>query len=85
MAGSKSSTNPDSARNRAQRFFSSTEKRDTEAKQTIENERAATDAKTAKLHALKLAKEAAEGISAENAVLQKSPTSRARKPRDKTA
>jgi hypothetical protein len=56
-----SPTDPrDAARGKAQKYFTQSEQRDTLVKQEIERERAAFDAKTAKLRALRLAKEAAE-------------------------
>lgn len=48
------------ARQRAQNYFTQTEKRDALVREEIEKERAANTAKTAKLRALRLAKEAAE-------------------------
>ncbi|MGH6871356.1 MAG: hypothetical protein ACREHE_07610 [Rhizomicrobium sp.] len=52
------------ARNRAQTFFAKAEERDATVKQLIAQERAATDAKTAKLKALRLAREEADRASA---------------------
>jgi uncharacterized membrane protein YgaE (UPF0421/DUF939 family) len=49
-----------SARKRAQNHFTAAEQRDTMVRQTIEKQSAATDAKIAKLRALRLAKEAAD-------------------------
>jgi hypothetical protein len=49
-----------SARKRAQNHFTAAEARDTLVRQTIEKQSAATDAKIAKLRALRLAKEAAD-------------------------
>lgn len=60
---SNSNSNPDrksSARKRAQNHFQAAEVRDTLVRQMIAKERAASDAKTAKLRALRLAKEAAD-------------------------
>ena len=45
---------------RAEAAFKSAERRDTTSKQIVETERASTAAKTKKLRALRLAKEAAE-------------------------
>jgi hypothetical protein len=50
----------EAARGKAQKYFTQSEQRDTLVKQEIEKERAAIDAKTAKLRALRLAKEAAD-------------------------
>lgn len=66
----------DAARGKAQKYFTQSEQRDTLVKQEIEKERAATDAKTARLRALRLAKEAedraaAEKLAAENPVRAK--------------
>jgi hypothetical protein len=53
-----------SARKRAQNHFTAAEVRDTMVRQTIEKQNAATDAKIAKLRALRLAKEAADAEAA---------------------
>ena len=50
----------DGARKRAQNHFTATEQRDSIVKQMIEAERIAVNAKTAKLRALRLAKEEAD-------------------------
>ena len=50
----------DAARRNAQSHFTHSERRDELVRQEIEKERNAVDAKTAKLRALRLAKEAAE-------------------------
>ena len=47
----------EAARKRAQNHFAAAQERDATVKQMIDSERAATDAKTAKLRALRLAKE----------------------------
>lgn len=64
------------ARNRAENHFAASERRDSEVRKEIENQRAATIAQMAKLRALRLAKEEAERIEAANA-----PAPKARKPR----
>jgi len=70
----------DAARSRAQTHFSASEQRDSLVKQMIEAERVATAAKTAKLRALRLAKEEADRLEAANAPKQESaPKTRARK------
>ena len=56
---------PEAARKSAQTYFTHTEQRDKAIKQEIEKERAASAAKTAKLRALRLAKEAAEKEAAD--------------------
>jgi hypothetical protein len=55
----------DALRRNAQSHFTHTERRDELVRQEIEKERAAVDAKTAKLRALRLAKEASERAEAE--------------------
>jgi hypothetical protein len=81
MADTRSASARDAARNRAQQHFTASEQRDVQVKQLIEGERSATDAKTAKLRALRLAKEEAERIAAANAAPVARPKARARKPR----
>jgi hypothetical protein len=55
-----SSEKSNSARRRAQNLFTASEQRDSLVRQEIEKERSASEAKTAKLKALRLAKEAAD-------------------------
>lgn len=55
----------DAARRTAQSHFTHTERRDELVRAEIAKERAAVDAKTAKLRALRLAKEASEKAEAE--------------------
>ncbi|HEY5336608.1 MAG TPA: hypothetical protein VIJ85_00265 [Rhizomicrobium sp.] len=55
----------DIARKRAQNHFTASEQRDTLVKQEIEKERAASAAKTAKLKALRLAKEADDKVESD--------------------
>jgi hypothetical protein len=55
----------EAVRRNAQSHFTHTERRDELVRQEIEKERAAVDAKTAKLKALRLAKEAGERAEAE--------------------
>ncbi|MGB8366453.1 MAG: hypothetical protein ACLQUZ_14345 [Rhizomicrobium sp.] len=55
-----SSEKSNSARRRAQNLFTASEQRDSLVRQEIEKERTASEAKTAKLKALRLAKEAAD-------------------------
>ncbi len=84
---SNSSDTRDAARGKAQKYFTQSEQRDTLVKQEIEKERAAVDAKTAKLKALRLAKEAAdreaeEKLAAEQASARpKAPAKRVRSKR----
>ena len=59
----------DNARKRAQNHFTASEQRDTLVKQEIEKERAASAAKTAKLKALRLAKEAEDKIESDRLAL----------------
>jgi len=61
------------ARARAQNHFAASEQRDTLVKQMIASERAAVDAKTAKLRALRLAKEEADREAARLAALNAPP------------
>ena len=87
---SNSSEKSDSARRRAQNHFTASEQRDTLVRREIEKERAASNAKTARLKALRLAKEAADKeaadkLAAEKA-LEKSTRTRAKAtPRKKQA
>ena len=87
---SNSTEKSDSARRRAQTHFTASEQRDTLVRREIEKERAASTAKTAKLKALRLAKEAADReaadkLAAEKA-LEKSTRTRAKAtPRKKQA
>jgi len=67
------------ARTRAQNHFAASEQRDTLVKQIIQAERAALDAKTAKLRALRLAKEAADREAADKLPLVPAKPKRARK------
>ncbi|HUO91785.1 MAG TPA: hypothetical protein VMU22_02635 [Rhizomicrobium sp.] len=67
MADSKGSAERDAVRNRAQSHFQAAEKRDVLVREEIARDRIATDAKTAKLRALRLAKEEEERIAAANA------------------
>jgi len=56
---------PLSARNRAQSYFKSSEQRENVIRDEIEKERAAFTAKTARLRALRLAKETDDKIAAD--------------------
>lgn len=82
-----SSTDPrDAARGKAQKYFTQSEQRDTLVKQEIEKERAAFDARTAKLRALRLAKEAAErATAAKQDELAGGTPSKAKRTRRKTS
>jgi hypothetical protein len=71
-------TSKDVARKRAQNHFAASEIRDTTVKQMIEAERAATEAKTAKLRALRLAK---EEVDRQAAIDAPPPPPKAKKPR----
>lgn len=59
------------ARNRAQTHFKSSEQREDAIRAEIEKERAAVEAKTAKLRALRLAKEADEKAEADRLAAEK--------------
>ncbi|HEY1629768.1 MAG TPA: hypothetical protein VGF56_00535 [Rhizomicrobium sp.] len=56
----------DGARRRAMNHFAAAEQRDSTVKQMMQAERDATDAKTAKLRALRLAKEETDRVEAAN-------------------
>ena len=79
MADTRSGSEREAVRNRAQKHFAASEQRDTEVRRMIESERAATDAKTAKLRALRLAKEEADRALAPPAAAPRRK-SRAKKP-----
>jgi hypothetical protein len=68
--------------NRAQAVFTASEQRDKSVRAEIEKERAATDAKTARLRALRLAKEAADAAE-QAANPQPAPVKPGRKPTKK--
>jgi len=68
---SSSSDTRDAARKKAQAQFASSEQRDSAIKQEIEKERAAVAAKTAKLRALRLAKEAVDKVESDRAADEK--------------
>ena len=68
------------AQTRAQSHFSASEQRDSLVKQIIAAERAAVEAKTAKLRALRLTKEAADREAAAAAPPEPPRKVRARKP-----
>ncbi|MGA9795039.1 MAG: hypothetical protein WBQ17_05815 [Rhizomicrobium sp.] len=74
-------TERDAARNRAQKHFAASEQRDVLVKQMIESERAAVAARTAKLKALRLAKEEADRLAAPAASGKPAKKTRARKAR----
>ncbi|HWA30573.1 MAG TPA: hypothetical protein VG867_05730 [Rhizomicrobium sp.] len=67
MADTRSTSEREAARTKALSHFQAAEKRDQLVREEIARERAATDAKTAKLRALRLAKEEADRIAAETA------------------
>ena len=67
------------ARTRAETLFTASEMRDSQIKEQLAKERAATDAKTARLKALRLAKEAEERAQAAQKAAQPAPS----KPRAK--
>ena len=57
----------EAARRTAQGHFTASEQRDSDVRKEIERQRAATEAKTAKLRALRLAKEEADRAAAASA------------------
>lgn|SRR6185312_2136663 len=67
----------DAMRKRAQNHFATAEQRDSLVKQIIASERAALDAKSARLRVLRLAKEATD----REATLNAAPPSKTKKPR----
>jgi len=67
------------ALSKAEGVFSASQQRDETIKQEIAKERAQTDAKTAKLKALRLAKEAADREAGLTAEATSGPKKRARK------
>jgi hypothetical protein len=75
----------DAARRKAQNHFAASEQRDNSVKQEIARARAQSDAKTAKLRALRLAKEAEEKVEADKKeaerIAQKAKGPAAKKPR----
>jgi hypothetical protein len=74
----------DAARRTAQSHFTHTERRDELVRAEIAKERAAIDAKTAKLKALRLAKEASEKAEAERVAQERVKSGIAeKKPRKK--
>jgi hypothetical protein len=66
----------DTARRKASNYFAQAEQREKTARQEIDKERAASAAKTAKLRALRLAKEAADK-EAEQALAAEKATAKA--------
>jgi len=70
----------DAARQRAQNYFTQTEKRDALVKEEVQKERALLEARTAKLRALRLAREESE----REAAIKAGPVATA-KPRRKRA
>jgi hypothetical protein len=79
LADTRTTSERDAARNRAQTHFAASEQRDMQVKQLIDSERSATDAKTLKLRALRLAKEEADRAAAAAAPPVATPKTRARK------
>ncbi|HXJ01664.1 MAG TPA: hypothetical protein VNH44_10600 [Micropepsaceae bacterium] len=77
----------DQARRKAQNHFAASEQRDALVRKEIEKERATSAAKTAKLRALRLAKEASEKEAADKLQVQKPElkTKKARAARPKRA
>ena len=62
---------PPNARNRAQSHFKSSEQREDAIRAEVEKERAAVDAKTARLKTLRLAKEAEDKVEADRLAAEK--------------
>ncbi|HEY5047982.1 MAG TPA: hypothetical protein VII49_08200 [Rhizomicrobium sp.] len=74
---SNSTDQQSAARQRAQNYFTQTEKRDALVREEVEKERAASAAKTAKLRALRLAKEAGEREEAARVAATEGPKKKA--------
>ncbi|HEY2445192.1 MAG TPA: hypothetical protein VGI20_05575 [Rhizomicrobium sp.] len=68
----------EAVRRNAQSHFTHTERRDELVRQEIEKERAAVDAKTAKLKALRLAKEASEKVEADRLAVERAESGAAK-------
>lgn len=83
MADTRSNSDKNAARNRANAQFAASERRDAAVWEIIHAERAAVDARSAKLRALRLAKEEADRIAAANAPKPAAPAPKPRKPRVK--
>ncbi|HEY1638806.1 MAG TPA: hypothetical protein VGF62_09795 [Rhizomicrobium sp.] len=83
MADTRSNSDKNAARNRANAQFAASERRDAAVWEIIHAERAAVDARSAKLRALRLAKEEADRIAAANAPKPAAPAPKPRKPRMK--
>jgi hypothetical protein len=81
MADTRSNSDKNAARNRANAQFAASERRDAAVWEIIHAERAAVDARSAKLRALRLAKEEADRIAAANAPKPAAPAPKPRKPR----
>jgi hypothetical protein len=75
----------DDPKRKAQGNFTASEQRDALVKQEIEKERAALAARTAKLKALRLAKEAEEKAAAEREALANPPKPKAKSKAKKAA
>jgi hypothetical protein len=69
----------DAVRKNAQNYFTQSEQRDKLLRQEIEKERAASAAKTAKLRALRLAKEAADKAEADKLAAEKAKLTEAKR------
>jgi len=85
LADTRTTSDRNAARTRAQSHFTASEQRDSLVKEMIESERAAVAARTAKLRALRLAKEEADRIAAANAPKPDVALKPARKGRIKSA
>jgi colicin import membrane protein len=76
----------DNARRKANNHFTAAEARDTLVKNELQKERAAFETKTAKLKALRLAKEAADAVEEERlALIKAAAKAMPRKPAAKTS
>ena len=84
MDDTRSTTERDAARNRAQQHFAASDRRDVEVKQMIEDERSAMGARIAKLRALRIAKEEAERAAAADAPPAEPTKAKAKRAKRKT-
>lgn len=76
LLASSMATKNETPKTRAEAAFTHSEQRDRQVMRMIENERAAVDAKTAKLKAQRLAKEAAEPPALKTVSKRKSPAAK---------
>jgi hypothetical protein len=78
MTDTRSTSDKNAARARAQNHFAASEQRDNAVRQMIENERAAIAARTDRLRKLRLAKEEADRLAAADAPAPAKPAAKPR-------